>query len=195
MKTDKENELKMIGTCGHRISEGIASWVKKDGQLVYGTFCGNCVYFFHKQGRLVNKEISDLMLNSEYSLNAELEIATNAGLEAQERVKEYDTILNDNYFILNQNKKLKAELEKANSEINARVSDVEFWKKNAEYFDECCREKDPVITDLDVELEKARELIEEILGIENKNKPVIEALKDVRCWEEKAKEFLKKEGE
>jgi hypothetical protein len=84
MKTDKENELKMIGTCGHRISEGIASWVKKDGQLVYGTFCGNCVYFFHKQGRLVNKEISDLMLNSEYSLKAELEKAREL-IEAQSK--------------------------------------------------------------------------------------------------------------
>jgi benzoyl-CoA reductase/2-hydroxyglutaryl-CoA dehydratase subunit BcrC/BadD/HgdB len=44
-----------------------------------------------------------------------------------------------------------------------------------------------------LELEKARELIEEILGIENKNKPVVEALKDARGWEVKAKEFLKKE--
>lgn len=48
----------------------------------------------------------------------------------------------------------------------------------------------------ELELEKARELIEEILGIDNKNKPVVEALKDVRGWEVKAKEFLKtKEGE
>lgn len=77
--TDKENELKMTGTCGHRISEGVASWVKQDGKLVYGTFCGDCVYFFHKQGRLVNKELSDLISNSENlsndSLKAELEQA------------------------------------------------------------------------------------------------------------------------
>lgn len=50
------------------------------------------------------------------------------------------------------------------------------------------------ITSLKAELEKARELIREILGIENKNKPVVEALKDVRGWEVKAKEFLRKEG-
>lgn len=77
--TDKENDLKITGTCGHKISEGIASWVKQDGQLVYGTFCGDCAYFFHKQGRLVNKELSDLISNSENlsnnSLKAELEKA------------------------------------------------------------------------------------------------------------------------
>lgn len=77
--TDKENDLKITGTCGHKVSEGIASWVKQDGQLVYGTFCGDCVYFFHKQGRLVNKELSDLISNSENlsndSLKAELEKA------------------------------------------------------------------------------------------------------------------------
>lgn len=61
-----------------------------------------------------------------------------------------------------------------------------------EMFQQCKLERDL----LKAELEKARELIREILGIENKNKPVIEALKDVRHWEDKAKEFLKiKEGE
>lgn len=80
--TDKENNIpeRMTGTCSHRISEGVASWVKQNGQLVYGTFCGDCAYFFHKQGRLVNKELSDLISNSENlsndSLKAELEKAS-----------------------------------------------------------------------------------------------------------------------
>lgn len=92
MKTDKENELKMTGTCGHRISEGVASWVKQDGQLVYGTFCGDCAHVFHKQGRLVNKELSDLISNSENlsndSLKTELEVANDKIHELKNRVEQ-----------------------------------------------------------------------------------------------------------
>ncbi len=129
--TDKENELKMTGTCGHRISEGVASWVKQDGQLVYGTFCGDCVYFFHKQGRLVNKELSDLIINSENlsndSLKAELEQLKHEYREKLGYLSSKKTVVQTPVSIEllrlemrqllnvkeNENKYLKAELEKA----------------------------------------------------------------------------------
>lgn len=95
--TDKENNIpeRMTGTCSHRISEGVASWVKQNGQLVYGTFCGDCAYFFHKQGRLVNKELSDLISNSENlsndSLKAELEKASELIKESKYLIDRYSS--------------------------------------------------------------------------------------------------------
>ena len=82
------------------------------------------------------------------------------------------------------------ELEKAREELKFRPSKMEH-----ENLDQYAKSKCIELEKCQSELEKARELIEEILGIDNKNKPVIEALKDARGWEVKAKEFLKREGE
>lgn len=71
-----------IATCGHEISDGITTSVDEgqicsDGSpaITYGTYCDKCVQAYFNDGKLLNKELSNILQqNSE--LKEDLKWAT-----------------------------------------------------------------------------------------------------------------------